>query len=178
MPWHRRFLSLYENALREECGYEGATPYVTTIALKAIINIFIFLQILGLDAGYRQFVSPFTQFVDRGRLISFLVFTTRLSSIRSLASVEMASLAHIPFRRIRSARPSFMTLNPLLDVWQLVLFTLTTPFAWKNSYQSLSRLRDEYHIYAILHSVCCGHLHAAWPASNHKTYYELEWGPK
>ena len=97
------------------------------IALKAIINIFISLQILGLDAGYRQFVSPFTQFVDRGRLISFLVFTTHLSSIRSLASVEMASLAHIPFRRIRPARPSFMTLNPLLDVWRMVPFT-PTPF--------------------------------------------------
>ena len=91
----------------------------------------------------------------------------------------VASLARIPFQRTWPAHLSFSIPNPLLDVWQLVLFTLT-PFAWKNSYQSLSpsRLRDEYHIYAILHSVCCGHLHAAWPASNHKTYYELEWGPK
>ena len=91
--------------------------------------------------------------------------------------VEMASLAHIPFQRTWPAHLSFLIPNPLLDVWQLVLFTLT-PFAWKNSYQSLSHLRDEYHTYAILHSVCCGHLHAAWPASNHMTYYELEWGPK
>jgi len=27
LPWHRRFVSLYENALRDECDYKGATPY-------------------------------------------------------------------------------------------------------------------------------------------------------
>ncbi|KAF8802282.1 tyrosinase [Phlegmacium glaucopus] len=27
LPWHRYFLRIYENALRTECGYKGATPY-------------------------------------------------------------------------------------------------------------------------------------------------------
>ncbi|KAF8802289.1 tyrosinase [Phlegmacium glaucopus] len=27
LPWHRSFVRLYENALRDECDYEGATPY-------------------------------------------------------------------------------------------------------------------------------------------------------
>ncbi|KAJ8462778.1 hypothetical protein ONZ45_g17812 [Pleurotus djamor] len=27
LPWHRRFLNVYETALREECGYNGAQPY-------------------------------------------------------------------------------------------------------------------------------------------------------
>ncbi|KAF8990052.1 tyrosinase [Cyathus striatus] len=27
LPWHRRFVGLYETALREECGYTGAQPY-------------------------------------------------------------------------------------------------------------------------------------------------------
>ncbi|GLB38100.1 putative tyrosinase central domain-containing protein [Lyophyllum shimeji] len=27
LPWHRRFLSVYESALRKECGYKGANPY-------------------------------------------------------------------------------------------------------------------------------------------------------
>jgi len=27
LPWHRRFLKVYETSLREECGYTGAHPY-------------------------------------------------------------------------------------------------------------------------------------------------------
>ncbi|KAJ7578733.1 hypothetical protein C8J56DRAFT_968947, partial [Mycena floridula] len=27
LPWHRRFVALYESTLRSECGYEGAQPY-------------------------------------------------------------------------------------------------------------------------------------------------------
>ncbi|KAJ6534938.1 tyrosinase, partial [Mycena capillaripes] len=27
LPWHRRFLNVYEAALREECGFQGALPY-------------------------------------------------------------------------------------------------------------------------------------------------------
>ncbi|KAH6569860.1 hypothetical protein BASA50_003602 [Batrachochytrium salamandrivorans] len=27
LPWHRAFLSAYENALRDECGYPGALPF-------------------------------------------------------------------------------------------------------------------------------------------------------
>ncbi|EAU93514.2 hypothetical protein CC1G_02744 [Coprinopsis cinerea okayama7 len=27
LPWHRHFVTLYTNALREECGYRGPTPY-------------------------------------------------------------------------------------------------------------------------------------------------------
>jgi tyrosinase len=27
LPWHRIFISEFENALREECGYEGMLPY-------------------------------------------------------------------------------------------------------------------------------------------------------
>ncbi|KIJ28356.1 hypothetical protein M422DRAFT_270357 [Sphaerobolus stellatus SS14] len=27
LPWHRYFTSVYENALRNECGYKGAHPY-------------------------------------------------------------------------------------------------------------------------------------------------------
>ncbi|PPQ83625.1 hypothetical protein CVT25_006310 [Psilocybe cyanescens] len=27
LPWHRHFIRTYEKALRNECGYEGATPY-------------------------------------------------------------------------------------------------------------------------------------------------------
>ncbi|KAL0948838.1 hypothetical protein HGRIS_008961 [Hohenbuehelia grisea] len=27
LPWHRRFVSTYETALRNECGYTGAQPY-------------------------------------------------------------------------------------------------------------------------------------------------------
>ncbi|KAH9266571.1 hypothetical protein BASA84_001058 [Batrachochytrium salamandrivorans] len=30
LPWHRAFLSAYENALRDECGYPGALPMVST----------------------------------------------------------------------------------------------------------------------------------------------------
>jgi tyrosinase len=26
LPWHRRFLWVYEQALRNECGYRGAQP--------------------------------------------------------------------------------------------------------------------------------------------------------
>src|SRR6266545_3137823 len=28
LPWHRHFMKAYENALRNECGYKGAQPYV------------------------------------------------------------------------------------------------------------------------------------------------------
>jgi len=28
LPWHRLFIKSYENALRNECGYQGAQPYV------------------------------------------------------------------------------------------------------------------------------------------------------
>ncbi|EAU93528.2 tyrosinase central domain-containing protein [Coprinopsis cinerea okayama7 len=27
LPWHRHFVTLYTNALRDECGYRGPTPY-------------------------------------------------------------------------------------------------------------------------------------------------------
>jgi hypothetical protein len=27
LPWHRQFLSIFENLLRDECGYEGSIPY-------------------------------------------------------------------------------------------------------------------------------------------------------
>ncbi|TFK33812.1 hypothetical protein BDQ12DRAFT_669943 [Crucibulum laeve] len=27
LPWHRRFVQVYETALREECGYQGSQPY-------------------------------------------------------------------------------------------------------------------------------------------------------
>ncbi|KAH9484984.1 Tyrosinase P [Psilocybe cubensis] len=27
LPWHRHFIRTFENALRNECGYKGATPY-------------------------------------------------------------------------------------------------------------------------------------------------------
>ncbi|KAJ7257172.1 hypothetical protein B0H12DRAFT_1232622 [Mycena haematopus] len=27
LPWHRRFLNVYETALRDECGFRGALPY-------------------------------------------------------------------------------------------------------------------------------------------------------
>ncbi|KAJ7597583.1 monooxygenase [Mycena floridula] len=27
LPWHRRYIQVYENALRHECGFKGASPY-------------------------------------------------------------------------------------------------------------------------------------------------------
>jgi Common central domain of tyrosinase len=59
MPWHRRFVSLYENAMRDECDYEGAMPYVATLLL-ATIKLIISLQILGLDPGRRRVVRSFS----------------------------------------------------------------------------------------------------------------------
>ena len=52
-------MSLYENALRDECDYEGATPYVATLVV--ITNkLTISLQILGLDTGRGSSVRPFS----------------------------------------------------------------------------------------------------------------------
>jgi tyrosinase len=31
LPWHRLFVHAWEKALRDECGYTGAQPYVSSI---------------------------------------------------------------------------------------------------------------------------------------------------
>ena len=58
-------------------------------------------------------------------VILLQVFPTRLSSMQSLASVVMAFPVLTPFPRTRLARPSFMILNPLLDVSRTVRLPLT-----------------------------------------------------
>ena len=38
LPWHRLFNHAYEQALRNECGYKGAQPYVSFNSLHMIIT--------------------------------------------------------------------------------------------------------------------------------------------
>lgn len=42
LPWHRYFVRLYEQALRTECGYGGANPYVSSIPLILLCLQWIF----------------------------------------------------------------------------------------------------------------------------------------
>ncbi|KAF8155707.1 tyrosinase [Crassisporium funariophilum] len=51
LPWHRRFLQIYETALRDECGYTGANPYwdwtQDAEEGKSLINAPVFDPITG-----------------------------------------------------------------------------------------------------------------------------------
>ena len=49
LPWHRRFIIVFESVLRDECNYTGTIPYVFMNHIVLVIHSRLFKQILGLD---------------------------------------------------------------------------------------------------------------------------------
>ena len=105
---------MYEDALRVECGYDGATPCVLLSPTKVIsFKFLIHLQILGLDTRCRRIetVRSLSEESSSTYLRFIKDYLRHLSLILRLVLVEAAFLARTLSRQIRMVLPSFSSPN-------------------------------------------------------------------